>query len=115
MSTGTRVRRWLGRNALRIYGVIAFAYIFTPIAYIAVYSFNQGGKDNLTWRGFTTANWTNPCGAGRNGAIASLRIRPDTARYRAESAPSAHPRFSPSKCCEFQEHDTRGGAWRSSS
>ena len=63
MSTGTRVRRWLGRNALRIYGVLAFAYIFTPIAYIAVYSFNQGGKDNLTWRGFTTANWTNPCGA----------------------------------------------------
>jgi spermidine/putrescine transport system permease protein len=58
-----RLRRWLGANALRIYGVLAFAYIFTPIAYIAVYSFNQGGKDNLTWRGFTTANWTNPCGA----------------------------------------------------
>jgi len=63
VSGATRVRRWLGRNALRIYAVIAFAYIFTPIAYIAVFSFNQGGKDNLTWRGFTTANWTNPCGA----------------------------------------------------
>ena len=63
MSAGSRLRRWLAANGLRIYGVIAFAYIFTPIAYIAVYSFNQGGKDNLTWRGFTTANWTNPCGA----------------------------------------------------
>jgi len=63
VSGATRVRRWLGRNWLRIYAVIAFAYIFTPIAYIAVFSFNQGGKDNLTWRGFTTANWTNPCGA----------------------------------------------------
>jgi spermidine/putrescine transport system permease protein len=63
VSGATRVRRWLGRNALRIYAVIAFAYIFTPIAYIAVFSFNQGGKDNLTWRGFTTANWRNPCGA----------------------------------------------------
>jgi spermidine/putrescine transport system permease protein len=63
MSAGARLRRWLGRNVLRIYGVLAFAYIFTPIAYIAVYSFNSGGKDNLTWRGFTTSNWTNPCGA----------------------------------------------------
>jgi len=63
MSSVVRVRRWLGGNWLRIYGVLAFAYIFTPIAYIAVFSFNQGGKDNLTWRGFTTANWTNPCGA----------------------------------------------------
>ena len=56
-------RRWLGRNALRIYGVIAFAYLFLPIAYIAVFSFNAGAKSNITWRGFTTANWSNPCGA----------------------------------------------------
>jgi spermidine/putrescine transport system permease protein len=62
MSPWGRARRWLGHNGLRIYGVIAFAYIFTPIAYIAVFSFNAGGKDNLTWRGFTTANWANPCG-----------------------------------------------------
>ena len=56
-------RRWFGRNALRIYGAIAFAYLFLPIAYIAVFSFNNGGKSNITWRGFTTANWANPCGA----------------------------------------------------
>ncbi|HYY09587.1 MAG TPA: ABC transporter permease [Kineosporiaceae bacterium] len=56
-------RRWLGRNALRIYGAVAFAYLFLPIAYIAVFSFNNGGKSNITWRGFTTANWANPCGA----------------------------------------------------
>ena len=62
MSPRRRAGRWLGHNGLRIYGVIAFAYIFTPIAYIAVFSFNAGGKDNLTWRGFTTANWANPCG-----------------------------------------------------
>jgi spermidine/putrescine transport system permease protein len=57
------VRRWLGRNALRIYAVIAFAYLLLPIAYIAVFSFNDGAKSNITWRGFTTENWTNPCGA----------------------------------------------------
>jgi len=47
-----RVRRWLGRNALRIYGAIAFTYLFTPIAYITVFSFNNGGKSNLVWRSF---------------------------------------------------------------
>ena len=63
MSTGLRVRRWLSANALRIYAVIAFAYIFTPIAYVTVFSFNIPGRSNLTWRGFTLDNWKNPCGA----------------------------------------------------
>ncbi|MBI4939302.1 MAG: ABC transporter permease [Actinobacteria bacterium] len=58
-----RARRWLGRNALRIYGALAFAYLFTPIAYITVFSFNDGGRSNLVWRGFTLKNWANPCGA----------------------------------------------------
>lgn len=58
-----KVRRWLGRNALRIYGAIAFAYLFTPIAYITVFSFNDAGKSNIVWRGFTLKNWANPCGA----------------------------------------------------
>jgi spermidine/putrescine transport system permease protein len=59
----SRVRRWLGAHALKIYGVLAFAYIFLPIAYITVFSFNDGGKSNLTWRGFTLENWADPCGA----------------------------------------------------
>jgi spermidine/putrescine transport system permease protein len=62
-SPARRARRWLGHNGLRIYAAIAFAYLFLPIAYIAVFSFNDGGKSNITWRGFTTANWSNPCGA----------------------------------------------------
>ena len=56
-------RRWLERNALRIYGALAFAYLFTPIAYVTVFSFNNGGHNNLTWQGFTLDNWRNPCGA----------------------------------------------------
>jgi spermidine/putrescine transport system permease protein len=60
---GFRARRWLGRNALRIYAVLAFIYIFLPIAYVTVFSFNQSRKTNLIWRAFTTDNWTNPCGA----------------------------------------------------
>ena len=27
------------------------------------FSFNDAGKSNLTWRGFTLNNWKNPCGA----------------------------------------------------
>ncbi len=58
-----RLRRWLGDNALRIYAVFAFAYIFLPIAYVTVFSFNDGGRTNIVWRGFTVDNWRDPCGA----------------------------------------------------
>ena len=54
---------WLRRHALHLYGVLAFAYIFTPIAYVTVFSFNAGGRSNLTWRGWTFDNWLDPCGA----------------------------------------------------
>jgi len=57
------LRRWLGANALRVYAVIAFAYIFLPVAYVTVFSFNDGGKSNIVWRGFTLDNWSDPCGA----------------------------------------------------
>jgi spermidine/putrescine transport system permease protein len=55
--------QWVKAHALQIYAVIAFAYIFTPIAYVAVFSFNIPARSNLTWRGFTLENWKNPCGA----------------------------------------------------
>jgi len=55
--------RWLSRNAIRIYAVFAFAYLFVPVAYTFAYSFNDSGKSNLRWRGFTLDKWSNPCGA----------------------------------------------------
>jgi spermidine/putrescine transport system permease protein len=55
--------RWLRRHALQLYGVLAFGYLFAPIAYVTVFSFNVPGRSNLTWRGFTLENWKNPCGA----------------------------------------------------
>jgi spermidine/putrescine transport system permease protein len=54
---------WIRRHALQIYALLAFAYIFTPIAYVTVFSFNIPARSNLTWRGFTLENWKNPCGA----------------------------------------------------
>ena len=60
---GRQVSRWLSRNGIRIYAVIAFAYLFVPVAYTLVFSFNDSGKTNISWKGFTLDKWRNPCGA----------------------------------------------------
>lgn len=57
------ISRWIGRNLIRIYMVFAFTYLFIPVAYTFAFSFNDSGKSNLIWKGFTFDNWTNPCGA----------------------------------------------------
>jgi spermidine/putrescine transport system permease protein len=60
---GARISRWIGRNLIRIYAVFAFTYLFIPVAYTFAFSFNDSGKSNLIWKGFTLNNWQNPCGA----------------------------------------------------
>jgi spermidine/putrescine transport system permease protein len=75
-SPGGSPFHWIRAHALQIYAVIAFAYIFTPIVYVMVFSFNIPARSNLTWRGFTLANWKNPCGAPEvcNAVGNSLKI-----------------------------------------
>nr|WP_237466861.1 ABC transporter permease [Leucobacter chromiireducens] len=34
-----------------------------PIAHVILFSFNDAGRNNIIWRGFTLDNWQNPCGA----------------------------------------------------
>ncbi len=60
---GVRLRTWFGDNALKFYAVIAFAYLLLPVAYTFVFSFNDAGRTNIVWQGFTLDNWKNPCGA----------------------------------------------------
>ena len=62
-SLSHRFNRWFSRNLIRIYAVIAFIYLFIPVAYTFAFSFNDAGKSNLIWQGFTLDNWKNPCGA----------------------------------------------------
>ncbi len=62
-SAGAKLRDWLGRNAIRIYAVLAFIFLLLPVAYTFAFSFNDAGRSNLTWVGFTFENWLNPCGA----------------------------------------------------
>ena len=53
--------RTKGRTALRIYSVFAFGYLFTPIVWIVLFSFNKPkGNYNLAWSGFTFDNWLHP-------------------------------------------------------
>jgi len=57
------VTKWFSRNLIRIYAALAFIYLFIPVAYTMAFSFNDAGKRNLIWVGFTFKNWANPCGA----------------------------------------------------
>ena len=62
-SLSHRLNRWFSRNLIRIYAGLAFIYLFIPVAYTFAFSFNNAGKSNLVWQGFTLNNWKNPCGA----------------------------------------------------
>ena len=44
---------------------LAFTYLFIPVVYTFVFSFNDSGKSNITWQGFTFDKWLYPCGAPR--------------------------------------------------
>ena len=58
-----QMKKWFSKNLIRIYAFLAFTYLFIPVLYTFVFSFNDAGKSNLVWQGFTLENWQNPCGA----------------------------------------------------
>ena len=73
-----------------IVALLVLVYLFVPIAYTIAFSFNDAGRSNLVWQGFTTKNWTNPCGAPEvcSALVNSLKIgllatvaRPRSARW----------------------------------
>ncbi len=60
----TRRRRWrLADAVVPVFAGLAFLYLLVPVAYTVAFSFNDAGKTNLVWRGFTLDSWRNPCGA----------------------------------------------------
>ena len=65
--TVTRRRRRvrLGEMIVPVFAGLAFLYLLVPIAYTVAFSFNDAGRTNIVWRGFTWKNWSNPCGAPR--------------------------------------------------
>lgn len=59
--TPARRRIGLGRWLLPAYVVIAFVLLLIPIVYTFVFSFNAAKRSNITWNGFTLANWLSVC------------------------------------------------------
>jgi spermidine/putrescine transport system permease protein len=57
------MRKTIGRWLVPVFGGLAFVFLLVPIAYVFAFSFNDAGRTNLSWRGFTLENWLNPCGA----------------------------------------------------
>ena len=53
----------LGKLFVPVVGTITLIFLLVPIAHVILFSFNDAGRRNIAWRGFTFENWTNPCGA----------------------------------------------------
>lgn len=71
------MRRWLGRWSLNIFAGIVLVYLFMPIAWIVVFSFNKPKGDfNLTWQEFTFDNWSNAFEGSsyRDAFVESLKV-----------------------------------------
>ena len=58
-----RRRFTLADKIVPVFAGLAFVYLMVPVAYTVAFSFNQAGRRNLVWQGFTLDNWKNPCGA----------------------------------------------------
>ena len=51
------VARW----GLNLYAALGLIYLFLPMAWIVLFSFNEPeGRFNLVWQGFTLDNWRDP-------------------------------------------------------
>jgi spermidine/putrescine transport system permease protein len=47
---------------LPIYAFLAVAYLALPVLVMIAFSFNDAGRSNLNWQGFSLDAWTNPLG-----------------------------------------------------
>lgn len=64
MRSALTVRRWLAEHAVQIVAGLVLVYLFLPVLYTFVFSFNSYTKSNISWSGNPTLeHWRNPCGA----------------------------------------------------
>ncbi|AKT52223.1 ABC transporter permease [Arsenicicoccus sp. oral taxon 190] len=58
------MRRWLADHLVPIVAGLVLAYLFVPIAYVVVFSFNTYTRSNVAWSGRPTLDhWRRPCAA----------------------------------------------------
>ena len=58
--------RWLGNRFAMITALLVLFYLFLPVAYTFVFSFNNYNKSNIAWNpegSPTLEHWKDPCGA----------------------------------------------------
>ncbi|MCU1675891.1 MAG: ydcV 3 [Frankiales bacterium] len=68
-----RRRGWLRRHLVQIFAGLALLYMFLPVAYVIVFSFNDpSDRYNTTWNAFTVNNWTSLCAPA--GVCSSLKL-----------------------------------------
>ena len=73
----------MARFGLNAYAGLALLYLFVPIIWIVVFSFNQpNGNYNVEWQEFTLDNWRDPFGDE------SLTATPSS---RASRSPPSRP------------------------
>ena len=61
-SPGKRAQVWLANHFAMISAILVLLYLFLPVAYTFAFSFNDHGKTNIVWQGFTWEHWQDPCG-----------------------------------------------------
>jgi spermidine/putrescine transport system permease protein len=64
---------WL-RTATLVYGVLFFAFLFLPLAVVAIFAFNDAPYPAPPWRGFTLAWFTGHGASGRVGLFADTEL-----------------------------------------
>lgn len=74
-----KARYWIADRFVMLSAIIVLAYLFLPVGYTLVFSFNNYRKSNISWNpdgSPTLAHWLNPCGpAGLcDSLITSLQV-----------------------------------------
>lgn len=69
-SAARRARLWVAKHFAMLAAITALVYLFLPVAYTLAFSFNDHGRSNIVWQGFTLEHWQDPCGV--RGACESL-------------------------------------------
>jgi spermidine/putrescine transport system permease protein len=61
-SGAKRAQVWLANHFAVLSAILVLLYLFLPVAYTFAFSFNDHGKTNIVWQGFTWEHWQDPCG-----------------------------------------------------
>lgn len=71
-----KFNRAMGKWLLPIYTLLAVGYLALPVAVMIAFSFNDAGRSNLNWVGFSLDAWLNPLGRPglQNAVFNSLLI-----------------------------------------